>query len=70
MRFDVYDPARSCSSLAAFCGRHASVEATRGLDAESEMVGEMMAEQERRMMREDLRCERMKEVGEGVREEE
>jgi hypothetical protein len=46
------------------------VEATRGLDAEREMVGEMMAEKERRMMREDLRCERMKEVGEGVREEE
>ena len=58
MRFDVYDPEWSCSSLVVFCGDHASAEVTRGWDLESEIAGESMAEKERGMVWE-LRCERM-----------
>jgi hypothetical protein len=59
MRFDVYDPEWSWSSLVVFCEDYASAEATRGRDLVSEIAGESMVEKERGMVREELRHERM-----------
>ena len=59
MRFDVYDPEWSCSSLVVFCEDYASAEATRGRDLVSEIAEKSMVEMERRIVREELRHERM-----------